>query len=151
MAMAELAARQHGVCCDPGRERPVSLAEIAHAQKLSLAYLEQLFGHLRRGGLVASARGPGGGYRLGRPAQAITIADIVNAVDEPIRATRCEEGAPGCLAGERCLTHDLWAELGAHIRLFLTGVTLADVVAGEIAGRAMAPRPGRVRLDEAAQ
>ncbi|MBY0332074.1 MAG: Rrf2 family transcriptional regulator [Acetobacteraceae bacterium] len=151
MAMVELAARQRGASAEPALERPVSLADIAGAQQLSLAYLEQLFGHLRRGGLVASARGPGGGYRLGRPAGAIAVADIVNAVDEPIRATRCEEGAPGCLAGERCLTHDLWAELGEHIRLFLAGITLADVVAGEIAGRAMAPRrparPGPAPLD----
>jgi len=150
MAMVELAARQRGGEADPRAARPVSLAEIAQAQLLSLAYLEQLFGHLRRAGLVASARGPGGGYRLGRPAQAIAIADIVNAVDEPIRATRCEEGAPGCLAGQRCLTHDLWAELGEHIRLFLAGVTLADVVSGAIAGRAAAPFPTR-RLGEAAQ
>jgi Rrf2 family iron-sulfur cluster assembly transcriptional regulator len=150
MAMVELAARQRGGTGDPARERPVSLSEIAQAQQLSLAYLEQLFGHLRRGGLVASARGPGGGYRLGRPAAQIPIADIVNAVDEPIRATRCEEGAPGCLAGERCLTHDLWAELGEHIRLFLTGVTLADVVAGAVPGRAAAPHAGG-RLPEAAQ
>lgn len=152
MAMVELAARQRvgGGGGDPQHARPVSLAEIAQAQLLSLAYLEQLFGHLRRAGLVASARGPGGGYRLGRPPHAIAIADIVEAVDEPIRATRCEEGAPGCLAGERCLTHDLWAELGEHIRLFLAGVTLADIVSGEIAGRAAAPFPTR-RLGEAAQ
>jgi Rrf2 family iron-sulfur cluster assembly transcriptional regulator len=151
MAMVELAARQRANPSDSARDRPVSLAEIAQAQLLSLAYLEQLFGHLRRGGLVASARGPGGGYRLGRPAHEIAIADIVNAVDEPIRATRCEEGAPGCLAGERCLTHDLWAELGEHIRLFLVEVTLADVVAGQVAGRAHSPGGRRVQLAEAAQ
>lgn len=137
MAMVELAARQeHGAA----PARPVSLAEVAQAQALSLAYLEQLFGALRRAGLVASARGPGGGYRLGRTAGAISIAEIVEAVDEPIRATRCEEGTPGCLAGRRCPTHDLWAELGAQIRLFLGGVTLADVVAGRVLGRAAPPR-----------
>ncbi|MBX9698587.1 MAG: Rrf2 family transcriptional regulator [Acetobacteraceae bacterium] len=150
MAMVELAARQRGPADPRERGRPVSLAEIAAAQQLSLAYLEQLFGHLRRAGLVASARGPGGGYRLGREAAAIAIADIVNAVDEPIRATRCEEGAPGCLAGQRCLTHDLWAELGEHIRLFLCGVSLADVVAGAVADRASAPRQP-VLLADAAQ
>lgn len=150
MAMVELAARQRAGACDSAPERPVSLAEIAQAQQLSLAYLEQLFGNLRRGGLVASARGPGGGYRLGRPAQEIAVADIVNAVDEPIRATRCEEGSPGCLAGERCLTHDLWAELGEHIRLFLTSVTLADIVAGGMAGRAKAPAAPPPTLAEAA-
>jgi Rrf2 family iron-sulfur cluster assembly transcriptional regulator len=136
MAMVELAARQ------PGTEGPamVSLGDIAQAQMLSLAYLEQLFGNLRRAGLVASARGPGGGYRLGRPAADIAVADIVEAVEEPLRATRCDEGSPGCLAGERCLTHDLWHELGSQISLFLRSVTLADVVEGRVAGRAGAPR-----------
>ena len=94
MAMVEMAGRE-----EHGADRPVSLAEIAAAQMLSLAYLEQLFARLRRAGLVASARGPGGGYRLARPAAAIAIAEIVEAVDEPINATRCEEGSPGCLAG----------------------------------------------------
>lgn len=147
MAMTELAARQEA---EPGRQRPVSLAEIAQAQLLSLAYLEQLFGRLRRAGLVASARGPGGGYRLGRSPASIAIADIAEAVDEPIRATRCEEGAPGCLAGGRCATHDLWSELGVQIRLFLEGVTLADVMGGRILGRAVPPR-GAPRPGEAAQ
>ena len=123
--------------------RPVSLAEIAEAQLLSLAYLEQLFARLRRAGLVLSARGPGGGYRLARAATAITLAEITDAVEEPIRATRCEEGGPGCVAGKRCLTHDLWAELGEQIRLFLSHVTLADVVEGRVLGRAAAPAPRR--------
>jgi Rrf2 family iron-sulfur cluster assembly transcriptional regulator len=135
MAMVELAAREAG---EAGRGQ-VTLGEIAAAQHLSLAYLEQLFGPLRRAGLVASARGPGGGYRLARPAEAISISAIVQAVDEPIQATRCGEGVPGCLAGERCLTHDLWAELGAQIQLFLQAVTLADVVSGAVRGRAVAP------------
>jgi Rrf2 family iron-sulfur cluster assembly transcriptional regulator len=150
MAMAELAARQPGgppladmqagdsEADGIGRSQ-VSLAEIAQAQHLSLAYLEQLFGPLRRAGLVASARGPGGGYRLARAPALITISEIVLAVDEPIQATRCEEGGPGCLAGQRCLTHDLWAELGNQIRLFLEGLTLADVIGGRIIGRAAAP------------
>ncbi|MCX8134230.1 MAG: Rrf2 family transcriptional regulator [Roseococcus sp.] len=143
MAMVELAARQHALPPPaPGKASPpVSLAEIAAAQMLSLAYLEQLFGPLRRAGLVASARGPGGGYRLARPAREIAIAAIVDAVDEPIRATRCEDGAPGCLAGRRCLTHDLWAELGEQIRLFLDGLTLEDVVRGRVLGRAASPLP----------
>lgn len=146
MAMVELAARE-GTAEEARRQ--VSLAEIAAAQHISLAYLEQLFGPLRRASLVASARGPGGGYRLARSAAAITIAEIVDAVDEPIHATRCEEGGPGCLAGQRCLTHDLWAELGDHIRLFLQGVSLADVVGHQVCGRAArphaaeaAPQPG---------
>ncbi len=154
MAMVELAARQQGCAADPRGGRPVSLAELAQAQLLSLAYLEQLFGNLRRAGLVASARGPGGGYRLARPADAITISEIVDAVDEPIRATRCEQGSPGCLAGQRCLTHDLWSELGEQIRLFLGHVTLADVVAGRIIGRAAVPHDRTAQaaaLPEAAQ
>ncbi len=141
MAMVELAARQDAMPPAPAGKPspPISLAEIAAAQMLSLAYLEQLFGPLRRAGLVASARGPGGGYRLSRPPREIPISDIVDAVDEPIRATRCEDGAPGCLAGRRCLTHDLWAELGEQIRLFLAGVSLEDVIRGDIAGRAQGP------------
>jgi Rrf2 family iron-sulfur cluster assembly transcriptional regulator len=155
MAMAELATRQQEgnaglqAGADPGEppavtsgrseDRPVSLAEIAQAQLLSLAYLEQLFGNLRRAGLVVSARGPGGGYRLARAAAAIAVADIIDAVDEPLRATRCEADAPGCLAGKRCLTHDLWSELGEQIRLFLANVTLADICNGNICGRAVSP------------
>ena len=143
MAMVELAARQDAVCAAALPEkpvpRPVSLADIAQAQQLSVAYLEQLFGHLRRAGLVASARGPGGGYRLAREAVAISVSAIIDAVDEPLRATRCEEGSPGCLAGNRCLTHDLWSELGEQIRLFLANVSLADVVAGNVRGRAAIP------------
>ncbi|BDG73250.1 Rrf2 family transcriptional regulator [Roseomonas fluvialis] len=140
MAMVDMAARtQAGTACAEGR--PVTLAEIAAAQHLSVAYLEQLFARLRRAGLVASARGPGGGYRLARAPHDIPIADVVEAADEPIIATRCEDGSPGCLAGERCLTHDLWAELGDQIRLFLGGMTLADVVEGRVTGRARPPQP----------
>jgi Rrf2 family iron-sulfur cluster assembly transcriptional regulator len=140
MAMAELAARQAGQVSHDDRTQ-VSLAEIAQAQQLSLAYLEQLFGPLRRAGLVGSARGPGGGYRLARPAATISVAEIVRAVDEPIRATRCEEGGPGCMAGRRCRTHDLWDELGNQISLFLQGLSLADVIDDRIIGRAAPPRP----------
>lgn len=141
MAMVELASRRTPPpSAAPGR--PVALAEIAASQQLSTAYLEQLFACLRRAGLVTAARGPGGGYRLGRQAEAISIAAIVAAVDEPLSATRCEAGGPGCLGGERCSTHELWAELGEQIRLFLGGVTLADVVSGAVRGRATAPRDG---------
>jgi Rrf2 family iron-sulfur cluster assembly transcriptional regulator len=138
MAMVDLASRQI-LGCECG---PICLAEIAARQRLSQAYLEQLFGKLRRAGLVASARGPGGGYRLVRTSDAIAIADIIAAVDEPIRATRCEEGSPGCLEAignegpGRCQTHDLWEELGRQILFFLEAVTLADVVAGQVSGRA---------------
>jgi Rrf2 family iron-sulfur cluster assembly transcriptional regulator len=138
MAMVEMAARAgREEACQGGR--PVTLGEIAAAQHLSVAYLEQLFARLRRAGLVASARGPGGGYRLARPAAEIPIADVVEAADEPIVATRCEEGGPGCLNGDRCLTHDLWAELGDQIRLFLGGMSLADVVDRRVTGRARPP------------
>ncbi|MCW3476471.1 Rrf2 family transcriptional regulator [Limobrevibacterium gyesilva] len=134
MAMVELACRDAA--------HPVTLADIAGRQQLSLCYLEQLFGGLRRAGLVTSARGPGGGYRLARPADIMTIADIVEAVDEPMRATRCTEGEIGCLRdsqGERmvCATHDLWSELGRQIHLFLASISVADVVEGRVVGRAL--------------
>jgi Rrf2 family iron-sulfur cluster assembly transcriptional regulator len=147
MAMVDLASRQ-SVGCECG---PVCLAEIAASQQLSLSYLEQLFAKLRRSGLVASARGPGGGYRLARDTDRISIAAIIAAVDEPIRATRCDEKSGPCLAlpgqmSERCQTHDLWAELGRQITLFLDGVTLADVVLHQVRGRAVAPARGFDRL-----
>jgi Rrf2 family iron-sulfur cluster assembly transcriptional regulator len=133
MAMVDLAMRQT-LGCECG---PICLAEIAARQKLSQAYLEQLFGKLRRAGLVASARGPGGGYRLARSSEAMTIADIVAAVDESNQAARCRSGEPGCQS------HDLWEELDRQIRMFLEGVTLADVVAGRVPGSATSSDNGR--------
>ena len=135
MAMADLAKSGNG---EPGEARAVSLAEIAARQEISLSYLEQLFARLRRAGLVNSVRGPGGGYRLSRPAQDTAVADIVLAVDEPIRATRCavRDSEQGCLSGgERCLTHELWADLGAEIQAFLAAVSLEDVVLGRTGQR----------------
>jgi Rrf2 family iron-sulfur cluster assembly transcriptional regulator len=127
MAMADLAGQSL---------RPaVSLAEIAERQQLSLAYLEQLFARLRRRGLVTSVRGPGGGYRLAKPADQTSIAEVVVAVDEPLRATRCAgHGATtGCMkAGARCLTHDLWEETGRQIQEYLSSISLADVLAGRL-------------------
>ncbi|KAA2215132.1 Rrf2 family transcriptional regulator [Teichococcus oryzae] len=154
MALVELAARSRGQQAKDGRDAhnaelvtvscaPVSLSEIAQAQQLSIAYLEQLFARLRRAGLVASARGPGGGYRLAMPAEMISVGAVIEAVDEPITATRCDAADAGCLAGQRCLTHDLWHELGSQIALFLTHVTLADVVDGQVLGRARPPRSAR--------
>jgi Rrf2 family iron-sulfur cluster assembly transcriptional regulator len=148
MALAEMAAREMAArdrAPEAVRSRtPTCLAEIAAAQQLSVAYLEQLFAKLRRAGLVASARGPGGGYRLALPPAAIAIADIVDAVEEPITTTRCEGGNPGCLAaGLRCRTHDLWHELGAQIRLFLAGVTRGGGGGGGGAAPAAAPLPPR--------
>ena len=135
MALVDLAVREAAA---PGC-RPVTLAEIAASQQLSLSYLEQLFGKLRRGGLVISARGPSGGYRLARPAHAIAIAEIVSAVDEAIRATRCVDGGTGCRADKaRCQTHELWAELGQQIHFFLVGISLAVVIDRRVVGRAIA-------------
>ncbi len=127
MAMADLARRVD--------ERAVSLAEIAERQEISLSYLEQLFARLRRRGLVRSSRGPGGGYRLARTADETNIAEIVLAVDEPLRATRCggQGSRRGCmLKGERCLTPDLWEQMGEKIPQSLESVTLADVVSGRL-------------------
>jgi Rrf2 family iron-sulfur cluster assembly transcriptional regulator len=133
MAMADLAGQSS--------DGPVTLADIASRQAISQSYLEQLFAKLRRAGLVTSVRGPGGGYRLAKPADETRIADVILAVDEPIRATRCQGVVgKGCQAkGERCLTHDLWDELGRHIYLFLSGVTLEDVVAKRVLGAASRP------------
>ncbi len=128
MAMADLA--RHARAGD-GAGRAVSLAEIATRQEISLSYLEQLFARLRKAGLVSSVRGPGGGYRLAREAGETAVADIVLAVDEPIRATRCAgAGSPrGCmLSGERCITHHLWEDLGQEIHRYLSSVSLEDVV-----------------------
>ena len=136
MAMADLARYSGESAGDP----PVRLSEIAGRQEISLSYLEQLFAKLRRGGLVVAARGPGGGYRLARSARDTRIADIIVAVDEPIKATRCKsESAKGCLGRSgRCLTHDLWEELGRQIEVFLESVTLADVLERRVLGRARA-------------
>ncbi len=109
-------------------DAPVTLAAISARQKISLSYLEQLFGKLRRNGLVDSVRGPGGGYQLARTPDAMTIAEIIRAVDEPIDATQCG-GRENCHDDRRCMTHELWAGLNAHIFGFLRGVTLADLVA----------------------
>src|SRR5450631_234599 len=108
-------------------EAPVTLAGVSDRQKISLSYLEQLFGKLRRHGLVASARGPGGGYRLARPAGEVSVADVILAVDEPIDATQCG-GKENCLDDKRCMTHELWAALNAHIFSFLRSVTLEQLV-----------------------
>ena len=106
---------------------PVSLADIAKRQEISLAYLEQLFAKLKKSELVGSARGPGGGYRLKRPAMAISVADVINAVDEPVDATRCG-GQQNCQGDLRCLTHDLWADLNNQISTFLGSVTLGELM-----------------------
>jgi Rrf2 family iron-sulfur cluster assembly transcriptional regulator len=117
---------------------PVTLAGISDRQGISLSYLEQLFTRLRKRGLVTSTRGPGGGYSLGRAADQIDIAEVVTAVDERVDATRCG-GQANCQDGQRCLTHELWTELSEQIHTFLTGITLAQLMAQgrnrEIAGQ----------------
>jgi Rrf2 family iron-sulfur cluster assembly transcriptional regulator len=119
-AMVDLAMRQ--------ARGPVTLAAISERQRISLSYLEQLFGKLRRHKLVSSVRGPGGGYNLAQPMPEISVADIICAVDEPLDATQCG-GKENCLDDKRCMTHDLWATLNAKMYDYLSSVTLADLVA----------------------
>lgn len=121
MAMVELAARDS--------EKPVTLADIAGVQEIPLAYLEQIFCKLKNHGLVKAVRGPGGGYRLAKMRGEMTVADIIQAVDEPLKMTRCEKHSmKGCMAANaRCLTHDLWEGLGDHIHGYLSAISLEDV------------------------
>ncbi len=119
------------------RHGPVTLAAISQRQKISLSYLEQLFGKLRRHKLVESTRGPGGGYTLARGAQEISVADVVLAVDEPLDATQCR-GKQNCVDDGRCMTHDLWAELNRHMIDFLDSVSLRDLVDKQRASEAQA-------------
>ena len=123
-AMIDLAQRQSN--------GPVTLAGISERQKISLSYLEQLFGKLRRHGLVSSVRGPGGGYNLAQPAAGISVADIVTAVDEPLDATQCG-GKENCADDKRCMTHELWATLNKKMHEYLSSVSLADLVAQQAA------------------
>mgnify|MGYP003336270490 CR=1 FL=1 len=106
---------------------PVTLAAISERQHISLSYLEQLFGKLRRAKLVSSVRGPGGGYNLAQPAPGITVASIVTAVDEPLDATQCG-GKENCRDEGKCITHDLWAKLNQHIIDYLKAVSLKQLV-----------------------
>ena len=106
---------------------PVTLADISHCQSISLSYLEQLFSKLRRENLVRGVRGPGGGYRLARPAEDITIAQIIAAVDEQIDMTRCR-GKEDCQDGEKCLTHELWVDLSKQLYEFLESINLGEIV-----------------------
>jgi len=119
-AMVDLALRQNG--------GPVTLSAISERQHISLSYLEQLFGKLRRHKLVSSVRGPGGGYNLAQPTREMSVADIILAVDEPLDATQCG-GKENCVDGEkRCMTHDLWATLNTKMFEYLSSVTLQDLV-----------------------
>lgn len=124
-AMIDLGLRQHA--------GPVTLAGVSERQRISLSYLEQLFGRLRRRSLVDSVRGPGGGYRLGRDAELISVADIIEAVDEPIDATQCG-GKRNCHDDGACMTHELWTSLNTHIHDYLASVSLARLVAAQRQG-----------------
>jgi len=123
-AMLDLALRhQHG---------PVTLAGIGARQSISLSYLEQLFGKLRRHALVESVRGPGGGYCLARPSDKVSVADIIFAVDEPLDATQCG-GMENCQEDKRCMTHNLWTTLNEKLYEYLNSVTLQDLVNEQLA------------------
>jgi Rrf2 family iron-sulfur cluster assembly transcriptional regulator len=124
-AMIDLALRQSS--------GPVTLAAISQRQQISLSYLEQLFGKLRRNELVESTRGPGGGYTLARKAESITVADIILSVDEPIDATQCG-GKENCMGDAgRCMTHELWSSLNERMVEFLDSVTLQKLVDDQMA------------------
>ncbi len=125
-AMIDLALREN--------TGPVALAAISARQQISLSYLEQLFGKLRRHELVESTRGPGGGYSLGRPSEEITVADIIVAVDEPLDATSCA-GKENCMGQDagRCMTHDLWASLNTKMIEYLSSISLKALVQEQVA------------------
>ncbi len=111
-------------------EGSVTLADISEAQGISLSYLEQLFARLRKNGLVEGIRGPGGGYRLSRPPTEISVAHVIDAIGEGVDVTLCG-GKADCQEGERCLTHELWAQLGGRIHEFLEGITLVSFLKRE--------------------
>jgi Rrf2 family iron-sulfur cluster assembly transcriptional regulator len=142
MAMADLAKH--------GQESAMPLSAISERQQLSIAYLEQIFIKLRRAGLVDSERGRAGGYRLARSAAEIRVADIMRAVEEDTRMTRCHgEIAAGCLGEHRCLTHGLWDALGEHIHGFLATISLADVLEGRLGAQAAASAVGAAAVPNA--
>lgn len=122
-AMTDLAMRNG--------QGPVTLASISERQKISLSYLEQLFGKLRRHNIVSAVRGPGGGYRLARPGALISIADIITAVDEPMDTTRCG-GKADCHDEKQCMTHDLWTGLNEVLCRYLAKVSLQQVIDGQL-------------------
>ena len=128
MAMVDLAGRE--------ASKPVTLAMIAEAQEIPLPYLEQIFVKLKKCGLVNSVRGPGGGYLLAKPVKETRVSEIIVAVEEALKMTRCEShGTGGCMASKaRCVTHDLWEGLGNHIYEYLSSVTLQDVCERRVSG-----------------
>jgi Rrf2 family iron-sulfur cluster assembly transcriptional regulator len=135
-AMIDLAMRQS--------QGPVTLAGISQRQKISLSYLEQLFGRLRRHELVESTRGPGGGYSLAKGPGEISVADVIFAVDEPLDATNCA-GREDCHDDGPCMTHELWTNLNLKMLEYLRSVSLADLVAQQ-RGRSVRPKPASVSI-----
>jgi len=125
-ALADIALQGEGAL--------VSLGEISTRQDISLPYLEQLFVKLRKAEIVESVRGPGGGYRLARPADQTRISEIMSAVDESLNAMRCSDvSGEGCAGSKaHCLTHDLWEQLSAHVYVFLNQTTIADVIGNRL-------------------
>ncbi len=119
-------------CNAEGQHRPVSLADIANRQEISLAYLEQLFCSMRKSGLLKSVRGPGGGYVLARPANEITIGEVVLSVDESLKITRCSMKNACMSKNTQCKTHELWDALSFNIQNFLNDITIQDVCNGNI-------------------
>jgi Rrf2 family iron-sulfur cluster assembly transcriptional regulator len=141
-SMLDLALHQTG--------GPIPLAGISARQDISLSYLEQLFAQLRRNGLVQSVRGPGGGYHLGKEPQLISIAEVIEAVNETTDATRCK-GAGDCQKGDTCLTHHLWMDLSDQIRNFLGNISLADLVNRQEIMDISNSQESRLRAEETAQ
>ena len=141
MALADLACQSKG--------QPVALADIAARQEISLSYLEQLFGKLRKGAQVKSVRGPGGGYNLAKSYADISVSEIISAVDEQIDATQCG-GNENCKDEGRCMTHDLWTALNTKILEYLDGVTLADMVASQKNGHKINIMPRSSAISTAA-
>ena len=129
------------------QEGAVTLADISTAQGISLSYLEQLFARLRKHGLVEGIRGPGGGYRLSRPPEEISVADIIDAIGEGIDVTLCA-GNENCQEGERCLTHELWQQLGVKIHEFLSSVTLAGFLERKQVSKIVDRQLNRVSLSD---
>ena len=135
-AMIDLALRQN--------QGPVTLAGISQRQKISLSYLEQLFGKLRRHELVESTRGPGGGYTLARPLKGVSVADIIFAVDEPLDATQCG-GQENCVDDGPCMTHELWSNLNKKMLEYLDSVSLQDLVDQQKA-KALPAKPKQISV-----
>jgi len=124
---------------------PVTLADISENQGISLSYLEQLFARLKKHGLVEGLRGPGGGYRLSRKPDDISVAEVITAIGEGIDATQCA-GNENCQDGERCLTHELWTKLGNEIYAFLNGITLASFIQRDDVHEVIRRQQGEVSL-----